>query len=510
MKWIWLVILTTVSIVCTCSEPCKWNQYLGNSGRTAYTECSIPDSLEVLWEITLDGVAGTPFIVGDKVIVCSQFYSFFPPPLEPALPSNVTVIDLLTGTLLQKIVPEVGLVGVYPVGDTVLINSGSRLYQLDLASEEVSLVSEIPKRCVCYPECYPLVLPDKIILPTTPVVCLSRDDYSPLWNLETSLGSLYPEKARVWNIAVSMDRMYVVINEENHRRVLAVDVETGELIWMRDDLLAWPIAADGSVIYAAGVNLYALNAETGAIIWTFETESVRSNIAVGPAAVYLTDIQNYLCAVDKNTGDLKWKTPWEETFHGITYIVQAGDTIICSNILNMSVFSAEDGTELWNVHFRDSPDFDSVRPCPAVTEGILVVAKKEMQYENSIVGIKPEILMALASDPELFVKQGNAFLSEDLKDQAISSYEKAAELYEREGNTSQSQEMRERIQELENQPESPPPESTTPSTPPESTSQPSTPEPSAPIPFSLVILIVALIGIPTAYYLVKYMKSRND
>ena len=159
------------------------------------------------------------------------------------------------------------------------------------------------------------------------------------------------------------------------------------------------------------------------------------------------------------------------------------------------------------IKIQETSDFESVRPCPTVTEGILVVAKKEMQYENSIVWMKPEILMALASDPELFVKQGDAFLSEDLRDRAISSYEKAAELYEREGNTSQSQEMRERIQELENQPESPPPEST-PSSTAESIMPTTPPEPSAPIPFFAVILVVVLMGIPIAYYLIKH-KPKN-
>jgi len=491
-----------VSMACAfVNEPCQWDQFLGNPGRTAYTECSGPDSPEVLWEITLDGVAGTPFIVGDKVIVCSQFYSFFPPPLELAPPSNITVVDLLTGTLLQKIVPEEDFVGVYPVGDALLINTGFELYNIDLASEETSFVSKVPGTCFCLSGCHPLILPDKIVFPTTPVVCLSRDDYSMLWDLETSLGLLYPDTAEIMNIAASLSRVYVVLEEKNGTRVLAVDDETGELIWMKD-LAVMGIAADGPTVFAAGEDLYALDAGTGELLWMFELDFTWSNIAVGPAAVYFTDTQNHLYAVDKNTGELEWKSPWEEA-EWVTYIVGTKDAVICSNILNLTVFSAKDGKELWNIHFRDYSGPFPDKPCPAVTEGILVIPKKELQQGDSFVMIRPEQLVALTSDPKLFVKQGDAFLSEDLKDQAISSYEKAAELYEKKGDLSSCQEMQERIHELENPSESPPPVSV-PSSTPESIMPTTPPGLSTPIPFSAVILVIVLMGIPITYYLIKH------
>lgn len=503
MKWIWLGILTLVCIGSICNESCQWNQYLGNPGRTAYTDCSAPDSPEILWEITLDGVADTPFIVGDKVIVCSQFYSFFPPPLEPAPPSNVTVIDLLTGTLVQKIVPEVGLYSACPAGDKVLIDSGEKAYELDLSSEEISFISEIPRECFIssvFQDCYPLVLPDKIVFSTTPMVCLSRGDYSVLWDLETSLGSLYPEKAEILNIAASINQVYIIIEGES-RKVLAVDIETGDSIWM-NDLKVSNIAADESVVFVAGDNLYALDAQTGELLWTFETDFAMSNIAVGPTAVYITDYRNYLYAVDKETGELEWKSPWEEA-EWITYIFVAGNTIICSNVLNLTAFSAKDGTELWNMHFRDYSGIAPEKPCPAVAEGILVIPKKERQKGDSFAVMRPEQLVALASDPRLFVRQGDAFLAKSLKDQAVNSYEKAAELYEKKGDLNKSQEIQEKIYELENQQETVPP-----TTPPETTRAPTSPPPESSIPIPISALVFAgMIGILIAYYFIKQRKS---
>ena len=40
-------------------EPCQWDQYLGNPGRTGYMECSAMESPDILWEATIDGEATT-------------------------------------------------------------------------------------------------------------------------------------------------------------------------------------------------------------------------------------------------------------------------------------------------------------------------------------------------------------------------------------------------------------------------------------------------------------------
>ena len=61
------------------------------------------------------------------------------------------------------------------------------------------------------------------------------------------------------------------------------------------------------------------------------------------------------------------------------------------------------------------------------------------------------------ADPDLLVDQAEAFLSKGLKDQAINAYKKAADLYEEQGNVSQSQKIKEKIYDLENPPEITPP-----------------------------------------------------
>ncbi|MBU7047641.1 MAG: hypothetical protein HXS54_14500 [Theionarchaea archaeon] len=119
-------------------------------------------------------------------------------------------------------------------------------------------------------------------------------------------------------------------------------------------------------------------------------------------------------------------------------------------------------------------------------------------------------LVAFASDPDIFVKQGDAFLSMNMKKEAINSYRKAQELYKKKGNETQSQKMEDQILELENLQETAPPETTPPESenPPESLSTPPTPPESTPPSEStltpiLVVGSLVSIGVFIAYYIRK-------
>ncbi len=486
--------------LCSTSAPSQWDQYLGNAGRTAYIHCSGPDSPEILWEILLEGEVTTPFILGDKVIVFSHTYCTFPSPPEAAPRENIAVIDLLTGTLLQKIVPEEGLNYAYPLKEDVVIGeSGEGFYEIDLASEEISLVSDIHTASACLSECYPAILPDRIIFPTTPVLCLSREDYHILWNMESSLGSSYPEGGEVRTVAASAERVYIVVwSEEN--TLYALDSSNGTLAWKKA-LTIWEISCDESYLFVGGDTVCALDAETGDVLWTFESRDLESNIMVGPDTLFFTTSDNYLYALDKKSGTVKWKTSWKEEPIGVTYIVGARSMIICENAFNTTSFRASDGAELWNVHSMDYlDDFGDVE-CPAVAEGIIVVGDKFLFGGQ---------LTALVSDPELFVKQGDAFLCQGLKEKAGDSYRKAVTLYEKKGNLGRAGEIKKKISELGFSLETQP---LPPSASPSSSVQPS-PEPppltkkSALLIASIIAIVVFIIII--TYYFVKRKQNKQN
>ena len=488
IKYIWTFVVSASIVCASLSEPCQWDQYLGSPERTGYRTCNGPDSPEIFWEITLEGEIGNPLTAGDRIIVpCRRCISGCSFGSIPSYETTIVVIDLLTGIPLQEIVVEGSLRGVYPLGDLLLGESTNELYEIDIISEKVSLISGISGEfsSSCYPHCYPALLPDKIVFPTTPVICLSRVDYSILWDLQSSLESFYSENAETINIAASTDIVYVILRDEEDSKIWAVDSSTGTLIWVSNTLKASNIAVDGSILFAGGDALYALNAETGKLLWMFPCESgIHSNIVAGPFAVYFTDNKK-LYAVDKNTGELKWESQWEGLSFWITDVIGAGNVIFCSNIFKLSSFSAEDGTLLWNVHFQNHIDHSPQKQCPVVANRILIVGGDE--HSNR--------LIALASNPDLFVMRGDALLSQDVMDSAIDAYKKAAELYEKRGDLSRSQEMLEKIQELETQPES--------------SSPVILPEPPTQIDLLAIISVVVLIGILSVYYLVKRL-SRNQ
>jgi outer membrane protein assembly factor BamB len=465
-----IILILSLNLICSLSGGTpQWDQYLGNPGRTAYIDSNGPDSPAILWEVQLSDFPLHPFISGDSVVVgCG---------------GRAVLIDLLTGDILDEAVADVQyLTGAYPVGDMILgKTAGGWLYKINPTTGDAPFDVRIPYGFFCWAHCHPIVLSDKLIFPSTPVVCLSVDDYSTLWDLQSSLGPFYPEDAEVYMIAASLERLHIVLWGVEGKNLLTVDSNTGEFLWERNSFRISMIATDGALLFAAGENLHTLDSETGELIWTFEFESdyLCSNIMVGPHAVYVTD-NEMLYSVDKTTGALNWKVEWEENpFFWITYIVGFKESVICSDVRNLSCFSEEDGTEIWNIHFGDFIDHEPRKPCPATAEGILIVGGEEDSNK----------LLALASDPELFKRQGDVFLLEGLVDEAINSYKKAAELYEKKGNETQSRKIQEQIVELENLQETTPPETTPPS--PKST------------PTHIVLGLFILMGIFIVYYVLK-------
>jgi outer membrane protein assembly factor BamB len=508
MKCAWFLVLMVAGFACVfASEPCQWDQYLGNPGRTGYMECSVVESPDVLWEAALNGEATTPFVIGDTVVVLNFPISGFPGYFGHPLPeANIMVVDLMTGDLIIRAVPDIDFARIDPVGDTAFIYTQDEIHEFDLFSGETTFIAELPEKKSFLSGYYPLVLPDTIVYPTVPVVCLSRKDYSQLWDLESSLGSFYPYNAKMWAIAASMDQIYMIFQEEE-RYVMAVDAKTGERTWVSKNLLVGRMAADESTVFVGGEDLHALDAKTGECIWTFELGYVMSNIVVGPTDVFVTDEQNYLYAVNKYTGRLTWSNPWEELPLWPTYIIGIHDTIICSNALDMTCFSVKDGSILWNVHFQDIPHSSLRNYCPAVKEGIIVVVRMPLHMEGDIPVQEFSKLVAFASDPDIFVKQGDVFLSKKMKEEAINSYRKAQELYKKKGNETQSQKMEDKILELENLQETTPPETTPPETEKPPASPPTPPETKPPSESAntpiLVFSFIVLIGVFIAYFFIR-------
>ena len=507
------ILLISALLACTVVsvsgvDTCEWTDYLGNSGRTAYSECQGPETPEVLWKVSMPGVFDTaPFIINDNVLILWKESTYH------ALEKKVLLLDVLTGEVLQEFGQRRFLFSeVFPMDNKIVGIDGNRLYEIDLISKEITLLTEIPERSFFtstksystfpkYPflrnevgtififnfNNYPVILKDRLIIPTIPTACLSKFDFQTLWTLGGATSDPH-----VYADTLAGDETIVVFLANNDLlHLVAVDPSTGMVLWMSDPLgVVYWLALGRSDLYVGGKQLWAFD-RNGSKRWEFiPDEIIVSNIVVADA-VYAADAANNLYKIDFE-GNLVWKTDYEGSPLFQVHLAGAGDILYCIGNLpdsvmeaaesHVSAYNMEDGSKLWNIHFEDG---NGILEAPALANNILVMGTMGGQ------------VIALASDPGLFLEQGNAFLSKGLKGQAIDSYEKAAQLYEKEGDLDKSQEMQEKISELEDQREP--------------TIEPSVPPESPPVISNffivgIVVLAITLFCIFIVYYFVKHKK----
>jgi outer membrane protein assembly factor BamB len=143
---------------------------------------------------------------------------------------------------------------------------------------------------------------------------------------------------------VADDHVYVPMVDG---RIIALQVETGDQIW-EHRLGGSPndIAATSDMVYAGSTDnhLYALRARDGLIAWRWSTGAdVVGRPVVDKRLVYFASFDNVLRALDKNTGNLRWKRPL--ALRPTRGLVVMGDTLIASGLsASATVLSMKDGT----------------------------------------------------------------------------------------------------------------------------------------------------------------------
>ena len=110
--------------------------------------------------------------------------------------------------------------------------------------------------------------------------------------------------------AVDGDRLYLGAKDG---RIVAMDAADGKLRWekyLSGGVTA--IAAHGGRVYAGAgdKHLYCLDARNGATKWPFRVGAlVEGRIAVDDQRVYFAAVDNVVRALDRSTGNQRWKRP---------------------------------------------------------------------------------------------------------------------------------------------------------------------------------------------------------
>jgi len=123
-----------------------------------------------------------------------------------------------------------------------------------------------------------------------------------------------------------------------------------------DFFLSSPAIVDGVVYFGTGEGmLYALDAQTGAERWAFETaDTIHSSPAVADGTVYVGNMESRLYAVDADTGEERWHfqagidTAYHNQ-HGLqsSPVVANGRIYIGGRDGGLHVVDAQSGEALW-------------------------------------------------------------------------------------------------------------------------------------------------------------------
>ncbi|HTO94199.1 MAG TPA: PQQ-binding-like beta-propeller repeat protein [Bacteroidota bacterium] len=175
-------------------------------------------------------------------------------------------------------------------------------------------------------------------------------------------------------------------------------------------------AADsGTVVFGAeDGNIYALNAETGGVRWTFGTGSpVEAAILITGGKVIAGNIRGTLVALDLYRGKLLWK---KETGAPIyANAVPAGDLVIVGNLAgSMNAFRASDGMEAWKADLEGPVNSGGVLAGGTIYVGTMKKFVYGLDPDNGAVTWKVEAGGRIRTSPA--VAFGRLFITTDEHD----------------------------------------------------------------------------------------------
>jgi outer membrane protein assembly factor BamB len=152
----------------------------------------------------------------------------------------------------------------------------------------------------------------------------------------------------------------------------ALNANTGIVLWTYytgGDVESSPAVANG-VVYVGSDdgNLYALNASSGARLWSFNTgNKVRSSPAVADGVVYVGSDDHNVYALNATTGAKLWSYATVDLVYSSPAVVN-GMVYVGSCDHNVYALNASTGAKLWSYAAGDC-----VLSSPAVANGVIYV-----------------------------------------------------------------------------------------------------------------------------------------
>jgi hypothetical protein len=150
----------------------------------------------------------------------------------------------------------------------------------------------------------------------------------------------------------------------------AVDASTGSLRWQvanNGSPDATPVVANG-VVYISGGTLYARNAATGAVLWSYADSSTFSSPAVANGVVYVVSFDGKITALNATTGTFLWKFSASDGVISSPAVAN-GVVYFGSNNGKLYALNASNGALLWTYKTAGSGWTSS----PTVVDGVVYI-----------------------------------------------------------------------------------------------------------------------------------------
>ena len=172
----------------------------------------------------------------------------------------------------------------------------------------------------------------------------------------------------------------------NDYTLYALDAGTGTVLWSYVTggyVGSSPVVANGVVYFESwndDHNVYALNARTGAVLWTYTMTAagiLGTSPAVANGVVYVGS--DYLYALDANSGELLWKygSGFEDS-NGSPAV--ANGVVYVGDVDGVDALNASTGAMVWHSGVTGSTS------SPAVANGVVYVGSDSVYALNASTG----------------------------------------------------------------------------------------------------------------------------
>ena len=347
-------------------SPTSWSSFRHDLAQTGVATSSLPDKLELLWEVTLgEQVVATAAIVGEHVYV-------------PCLSGELVCLKRQTGEKIwtYKTVEKVEKNSFAPgfkssptvTADAIYLGDEEGVFHaIDRATGKnrwkFTTGGEIYSSAA--------VTDGKVLFGSydNSLYCLNEKDGQPAWKKFETQGYVHCAPAVVEGIAF-------IAGCDEHLR--GIDIKTGEQkieLPLETYLIASP-AIVGDILYVGtyGSEVVAVDWKKKEIVWRYASGNgefpFHSSCAVTDKLVVVGGRDKLVHAIDRATGKKVWTFATRAKVDSSPVVV-GGRVFIGSNDGNLYELGLTDGKERWK-HNTGKP----ISAAPAVGEGVLVIGSE--------------------------------------------------------------------------------------------------------------------------------------